>query len=1272
MAKKDEEQGVDIHFDNGCEINVISQRLVVELDLKPLKKAALPLPGFMSGQRIYCYGAHRLRFTCEDSWGSKRECQTIFYAIDKEGPDLVLGLPGQASEKIHIDPESRTWRYGIASSALQVVRPDRFAKYAKKHTQVYALVVADALPTSKQVTIGELGAQANSMNLARGSSDLPSEFEEYSDVFSVEEAGRLPQHQGNDHAIETTDAPPHGPLYNLSNLELAELRRYIDEALKKGWIQHSTSPAGAPILFVPKKDGGLRLCVDYRGLNKVTIKNRHPLPLIGETLDRLNGAKVFTKLDLKDAYHRIRIKEGDEWKTAFRTRYGHFEYMVMPFGLTNAPATFQAYINKALAGLLDEFCVVYLDDILIFSNSKEEHQRHVREVLERLRRFRLFANPKKCQFSATEVEFLGFIVSTEGVAMDQSRVDAIRSWPKPTSYHEVQVFLGFCNFFRRFIHRYSQIAGPLTGLLKGSQKGKKSGPFEWPESAEQAFRQLRDQFLNPPLLRHFNPSNRTRIETDASDFGIAGILSQLQETGQWHPIAFWSRKLLDPERNYETHDQELLAIVMAMKQWRHYCEGSFHAIEVLTDHNNLRGFMNVKALNGRQARWAMSLSPYDFIISHRAGKTNPADAPSRRPDYKSENTAMSRLLPTLQQKLAVVGGLKSPIFEAIRKSYSETPIRKQGAFDGNANVAIHSVCAGESHSSIKRAEAQLLGSMTSAVRRTSQQVVHPSRRNPQPESSGSEGETPAQSSIGASNKKPIGEAGIQLVPRTVVRLMALQESAYGPESKSMVELIRALQEKDVFVHQRRAGETIDNRNQKAGTWEFDTQGLLRCDDRLYVPNDGSVRGELMKRHHDDPLAGHFGCDKTCDLIQRKYFWRTMPKDIKEYIDSCDICQRTKVKRHRPYGEMQALPVPTAPWKQLSFDFITDLPPSKRRGSVYNAILVVVDRYTKMTRYIPCRKTINAVELADLFWEEIVLRYGAPEGVVSDRGSLFTSSFWSELCFYSQIKRRLSTAFHPQTDGQTERQNQTLEHYLRTFCNEKQNNWASLLAMAEYVYHNAKHSTTGVSPFMLMYGYNPEIHVRLEDEKHEEEVPAAKEKIEAISKLRKELEQRWQRAIDSQVKAYNKKHKPISFNVGDLVMLSTKNLKQKRPNKKLSHKAIGPFRIKDVVGSQAYRLILPTPYRIHPVFHVQLLEPYHRRKDDDSIPEFAPPELIDDEEEWEVEIALDKRKRKGVVSYLVHWKGWPDEYDQWVPEQDMENAPKVREAFDKKSSKRRKR
>src|SRR6202044_1522029 len=254
------------------------------------------------------------------------------------------------------------------------------------------------------------------------------------------------------------------PMYSLSQTELTALREFIDEHLATGFIRPSRSPHGTPVLFIKKKDGGLRLCVDFRGLNKLTKKDRYPLPLITDLLDSPGRARIYTKIDLQHAYHLVRIAEGDEWKTAFRTRYGSFEWLVMPFGLSNAPAAFQRFMNDILNDLLDVNVTCYIDDILIYSDDPDEHKQHVREVLRRLRKHGLYARPDKCHFSADSVSYLGFILSKEGLKMDPSKIQTIQDWPKPRKVKDVQSFLGFANFYRRFISDYSDIVIPLTHL----------------------------------------------------------------------------------------------------------------------------------------------------------------------------------------------------------------------------------------------------------------------------------------------------------------------------------------------------------------------------------------------------------------------------------------------------------------------------------------------------------------------------------------------------------------------------------------------------------------------------------------------------------------------------------------------------------------------------------------------------------------------------------------------------------------------------------------
>ena len=275
-------------------------------------------------------------------------------------------------------------------------------------------------------------------------------------LFDQKEANKLPPHRECDHKIELqTGKVAPGPLYNMSQDELRVLRKWLHENLEKGFIRASTSPAASPVLFAKKPGGGLRFCVDYRALNALTIKNRYPLPLIQETLAQLSKAKFYTKLDVVSAFNKIRIADGHEWLTAFNTRYGLFESLVMPFGLSNAPATFQARINEVLHPFLDVFCTAYIDDVLVYSDSLEEHRIHVKRVLHSLQQAGLQLDIKKCEFEKTEVTYLGMIISDQGVQMDPAKVACIREWHTPRDVKDVQGFLGFANFYRRFIKEFS-------------------------------------------------------------------------------------------------------------------------------------------------------------------------------------------------------------------------------------------------------------------------------------------------------------------------------------------------------------------------------------------------------------------------------------------------------------------------------------------------------------------------------------------------------------------------------------------------------------------------------------------------------------------------------------------------------------------------------------------------------------------------------------------------------------------------------------------------
>ncbi|KAH9274711.1 hypothetical protein BASA83_002909 [Batrachochytrium salamandrivorans] len=394
---------------------------------------------------------------------------------------------------------------------------------------------------------------------------------EFSSVFSESQANILPAHRSFDCAINLSSSaePSYGRIYQLTREEDKVMQEWISENLAKGFIRNSSSPYGAPCFFVKQKDK-LRLCMDYRGLNKQTVKDRNPIPLISEMLRTLSTGKIFTTLDLRGAYNLLRIKEGDEPKTAFITKYGQFEFLVMPFGLANAPAQFQRMMNSLFRHMISKFVLVYLDDIVVYSDNLEDHKKHVRQVLQILKDNNLFCKAEKCHFYQTEIKYLGYIISPNGTSMDPSKISAVQDWPAPKKVRELQVFLGFTNFYRALVSGYSDITCHLTKLLK------KDVPFSWGPEQEASFKKLKDAFARPGFLAHPNDEQPFILETDASDFAISGVLHQHDQTNTLRPVAFYARQMNNAERNYDIYDKELLAMVESFKHWRHLLQGKLN------------------------------------------------------------------------------------------------------------------------------------------------------------------------------------------------------------------------------------------------------------------------------------------------------------------------------------------------------------------------------------------------------------------------------------------------------------------------------------------------------------------------------------------------------------------------------------------------------------------------------------------------------------------------------------------------------------------------
>jgi len=458
-------------------------------------------------------------------------------------------------------------------------------------------------------------------------------LEKYSSVFRSELPDGLPPKRSVDHEIvvEEGNKPPRKPLFQLSPEELKAAKEYVDELLRSRKIRPSKSPYGAPLFFVKEPDK-LRGVVDYRALNLITKKNSTPLPRTDEMFDRIGEARIFSKMDLKTGFHQIRVRPEDVEKTAFNTKYGQFEYLVLPMGLCNAPATFQSLMNSIFHDCMDEFIVVYMDDLLIFSKDKESHYKHLEIVMSRLEEHELYVSPKKCSFMQENIEFLGLIIGNDGIKVNPEKVEVLRTWPKPKSVTEIRSFLGLMQFFRRFVPDFSKIASPLTDLTK-----KGSGVHRWNEKCDESFQRLKDLITNAPILVAPDWNKPFRGHVDASNMAVGGTLTQLDGNGRDRVIAFFSKKLAPAEQNYTANDRELLGLIRFLERFRCYLEGS--EFEIITDNQVLKYLFTKPKLSRREARWIETLGNFGiFPITLKAGKIHVlGDVLSRAPHAKEND-----------------------------------------------------------------------------------------------------------------------------------------------------------------------------------------------------------------------------------------------------------------------------------------------------------------------------------------------------------------------------------------------------------------------------------------------------------------------------------------------------------------------------------------------------------------------------------------------------------------------------------------------------------
>ncbi|GJZ24804.1 reverse transcriptase domain-containing protein [Tanacetum coccineum] len=540
---------------------------------------------------------------------------------------------------IPINGETLIIRGDRSKTRLNLISCIKTERYISRGCQVFMIQVMEKKSDEKKLE------------------DIPV-VKEFPDVFPEDLPG-LPPVRQVEFQIDLIPgaAPVARTPYRLAPSEMQELSNQLQELTDRGFIRPSTSPWGAPVLFVKKKDGSFRMCIDYRELNKLTIKNRYPLPRIDDLFDQLQGSSVYSKIDLRSGYHQLRVREEDIPKTAFRTRYGHYEFQVMPFGLTNAPAVFMDLMNRVCKPYLDKFVIVFIDDILIYSRNEEEHANHLRIILELLRKEKLYAKFSKCDFWIHIVQFLGHLIDSQGLHVDPAKIEAVKNWTSPTTPTEVRQFLGLAGYYRRFIEGFSKIAKPLTKL---TQKNKS---YIWGEEQESAFQLLKQKLCEAPILALPEGNDNFVVYCDASLQGLGAVLMQREKV-----IAYASRQLKPHEENYTTHDLELGAVIFALKIWRHYLYGT--KCTVFTDHKSLQHILRQKELNMRQRRWLELLADYDCEICYHPGKANVvADALSRKKRIKP--LRVRALILTVHPKLP------SQILEAQNEALKEENVKNE-------------------------------------------------------------------------------------------------------------------------------------------------------------------------------------------------------------------------------------------------------------------------------------------------------------------------------------------------------------------------------------------------------------------------------------------------------------------------------------------------------------------------------------------------------------------------------------------------------------------
>ncbi|RXN17862.1 Retrovirus-related Pol polyprotein from transposon 297 [Labeo rohita] len=844
-------------------------------------------------------------------------------------------------------------------------------------------------------------------------SEIPKQWEdrlrqklcERGNVFSVEEWD-VGLAKDVKHHIRLSDSKPFRERSRrIAPADIDDVRRHLKDLLAAGIIKESRSPYASPIVIVRKKSGAIRMCIDYRTLNSRTLPDQYTTPRIDDALDCLAGSRWFSVLDLRSGYYQIAMADEDKEKTGFICPLGFYEFERMPQGVSGAPATFQRLMERAVGDMHLLEVIVYLDDIIVFGSTLEEHEQRLLKVLDRLEEYGLKISLDKCQLCMSQVKYVGHIVSSKGVAPDPEKIAAVAKWKIPTDVKALRSFLGFCGFYRRFVKNYSAIVRPLTELTKGyppakgGEKGttegkyfKESEPFgeRWSKDCIEAFKTIIHCLTHAPVLAFADPTKTYILHVDASQNGLGAVLNQEYPEGL-RPVAYASRKLSATEQRYPTHQMEFLALKWAVVDKFHdYLYGVKFIVR--TDNNPLTYVLSTAKLNATGHRWLAALATYDFSLQYKPGRHNvDADVLSR---YPLDGGASEEWTEIPQSGVKAI----CQMVISNNEEFSTRLVDQLGA---------HSTIVPPIYACITQLE---LGNL--------KQLTHTDLKL-------------------AQDKDPdIGPVKLAMEEGKVL-------TAGTSSSPQMALLLR--QDSKLVI-------------QNELLYRISKRSCGKERKQLVLPQQ--FHQQVMYSLHDD--AGHLGIERTTELVKDRFYWPQMTSQVEKYVKSCGRCmaRKTLPLKRAPLSNITS----SGPMELICIDFLSIEPDSKGVANV----LVVTDHFTRYAQAYPA-KDQKAVTVAKILWEKFFMYYGLPARIHSDQGRDFESRLIKELLGMLGIKKSRTTPYHPQGDPQPERFNRTLLSMLGTLDAAEKHKWSQHISKLVHAYNCTKNEATGYSPYFLLFG-----------------------------------------------------------------------------------------------------------------------------------------------------------------------------------------------------------